>query len=243
MVIIINEAMAKQFFGDEDPLGRHLHLFGRPPGRQIIGIAKTIKYNGIGERETAHMYVPLEQNYASQVVVQVRAVAGNADAMLGTVRRELQQLEPTMPLLAVNTYDTILETSLWAPRLGASLLTAFGTLAMLLAAVGLYGVMAYNVSQRTREIGVRMAIGASTHDVRNMVVRQGLLLAASGVVIGALIALALARLVTNLLYEVSGADPATFLTIPALLLAVAAVATLVPAWKASRVDPVLALRA
>jgi predicted permease len=243
MVMVINEAMAKQFFGDEDPLGRHLHLFGRPPGRQIVGIAKTIKYNGIGDEETAHMYVPLEQNYASQVVVQVRAAGGNADALLGTVRRELQQLEPTMPLLAVNTYSTLMQTSLWAPRMGASLLTAFGTLALLLAAVGLYGVMAYNVSQRTREIGVRMAIGANTNDVRNMIVRQGLLLASGGVVIGAAVALGLARLVTNLLYGVSGADPLTFATIPTLLLIVAALATYVPAWKASRVDPVAALRA
>ena len=240
-VIIINEAMAKQFFGDEEPLGRHLHLFGRPPARQIVGIAKTIKYNGLGENETAHMYVPLEQNYAPQVIVQVRAT-GDADALLGTVRQELQQLEPTMPLLNVNTYRTVVRTSLWAPRMGASLLTVFGVLALLLAAIGLYGVMAYNVSQRTREIGIRMAIGAQGQDVRNMVVRQGLVLAIGGVVLGAAAALGLARLVTNLLFGVSGADPITFVAIPLLLLVVASIATYVPAWKASRVDPVSALR-
>jgi predicted permease len=240
-VIIINEAMAKQFFGEDEPLGRHLHLFGRPPARQIVGIAKTIKYNGLGEDDTAHMYVPLEQSYASQVIVQVRA-QGDADALLGTVRRELQQLEPTMPLLNVNTYRTIVRTSLWAPRMGASLLTVFGVLALLLAAIGLFGVMAYNVSQRTREIGIRMAIGARTGDVRNMIVRQGLLLALGGVAVGAAGALGLARMVTNLLFGVSGADPITFVAIPLLLLLVATIATYVPAWKASRVDPVSALR-
>jgi macrolide transport system ATP-binding/permease protein len=240
-VIIINEAMAKQFFPNEEALGRHLHLFGRPPARQIVGIAKTIKNMTVGENETAQMYVPLEQNYAAQIFVQVRA-AGDPDAVLGTVRRELQQVEPTMPLLNVNTYRTIVSTSLWAPRMGASLLATFGFLALVLAAIGLYGVLAYSVSQRTREIGIRMAIGAQAQHVRNMVVRQGLLLALGGVVIGLATAFGLARLVTNLLFGVSGSDPVTFVLVPAMLLIVAAVAAYLPAWKASRVDPVDALR-
>ena len=114
--------MAKQFFPNEEALGRRIHIFNRPPGREIVGIAKTIKYNFVGEDDTAYMYLPLEQNYTSQVVVQVRA-AGDPDAVLGTVRRELQAVEPTMPLLNVNTYRTVVGTSLWAPRMGASLLS------------------------------------------------------------------------------------------------------------------------
>jgi hypothetical protein len=137
-VIIINEAMAKQFFPNEEPIGRHLHIFNRPPARDIVGIVKTIKYNFVGEEATTHMYVPLEQSYSAQVTVQVRA-AGEPDAVLGTVRRELQQLEPTMPLQNVNTYRSILATSLWAPGMGASLLTIFGVLALLLASVGSTG--------------------------------------------------------------------------------------------------------
>jgi predicted permease len=240
-VIIINEAMAKQFFPNEEPLGRHLHMFNWGPAREIVGIAKTIKVNSVGETDTAYMYVPLEQNYSSQVTVVVRA-AGEPDAVLGTVRKELQQLEPAMPLLNVNTYRSVLSLSLWAPRMGASLLAVFGFLALVLAAIGLYGVMAYSVSQRTREIGIRMALGAGHQNVRNMVVRQGLLLALGGVAIGLAISFGLARLVTNLLFGITGADPVTFVIVTLVLLLVAALATYLPAWKASRVDPVDALR-
>jgi macrolide transport system ATP-binding/permease protein len=240
-VIIINEAMAKQFFPNEEALGRRLHIFNRPPAREIVGIAKTIKYNFIGEDETTYMYLPLEQNYSSEVTVQVRA-QGDPDAVLGTVRRELQAVEPTMPLLNVNTYRSIVATSLWAPRMGASLLTVFGLLALVLAAIGLYGVMSYSVSQRTREIGIRMALGAGQPTVRGMIVRQGLWLAIGGVTVGLAVAFGLARLVTNLLFGVTGADPVTFVVVPVLLLAVALVATLLPARRASRVDPVEALR-
>ena len=240
-VIIINEAMAKQFFPNEDPMGRHLHIFNRPPAREIVGIAKTIKYNFVGEEPTTHMYVPIEQSYSSQVTVQVRA-AGEPDAVLGTVRRELQQIEPTMPLLNVNTYRSILATALWAPRMGASLLTIFGVLALLLASVGLYGVMAYSVNQRTREIGIRMALGAEALQVRGMIVRQGLSLAAGGVILGVAGAFGLSRLVTRLLFGITGADPFTFALVPIVLLAVAGIATAFPAWKASRVDPITALR-
>ena len=147
-----------------------------------------------------------------------------------------------MPLLNVNTYRTVVGTSLWAPRMGASLLSAFGMIALVLAAIGLYGVMSYSVNQRTREIGIRMALGAAQQDVRGMIVRQGLWLAVGGVVVGLAAALALARYVTNLLFGVSGTDLVTFVGVPAVLLAVALVATLLPAFRASRVDPVEALR-
>lgn len=240
-VAIINEAMAKQFWPNEDPIGRHLRLFNDPVPREIVGIAKTIKYNFLGEEETTHLYLPLEQNYASQVTVQVRAT-GDPTSVLGTVRRELQQLEPGMPLLNVNTYRTVFRQSLWAPRMGAWLLGIFGVLALLLASIGLYGVMAYTVSQRTRELGIRLALGARQQDVRNMVVRQGVFLALGGVVIGLLAAYGLARPVANLLFGVTATDPITFAVIPIVLLIVAGLATYLPARRASRVDPVEALR-
>lgn len=240
-VVIINEATARQLFPNEEALGRRIHLFGRPPAREIVGIARTIKYNFVGEPETTHLYLPLAQNYSSQVTVQVRA-AGDPQAVLGTVRRELQAVEPSMPLLNVNTYQAVVANSLWAPRMGASLLAVFGLLALLLAAIGLYGVMSYSVSQRTREIGIRMALGAGQQTVRGMIVRQGFWLALGGVVVGVLVAGGLSRLVTGLLFDVPGADPVTFALVSALLLIVSVTATLLPAIRASRIDPVDALR-
>jgi predicted permease len=241
-VVVINDAMAKQFFPDADPIGRSIHIFNRPPAREIVGVVGTVKALFVGEDPVSQLYLPIEQNYNAQVTVQVR-VAGDPDALIGGVRRELQAIEPTMPLLNVNTYRTVVGTSLWAPRFGASLLAVFGVLALVLAAIGLYGVMSYSVGQRTREIGIRMALGAGTGDVRTMIVRQGVGLALGGVAIGLAVAFGLSRLVTSLLFGIAGVDVLTFAVVPTLLLAVALVATLLPAFRASRVDPVESLRA
>lgn len=240
-VVVINEAMAAQLWPDEEPLGRELRLFGVEAPLQIVGVARTIKYNFIGEEPASYMYLPLEQHHAAQVVVQVRA-AGDPTPVLGTVRRELQQLEPGLPLLNVSTYDGVLSQSLWAPRMAAWLLGVFAALALLLAALGLYGVLAYSVTQRTRELGIRMALGARDADVRTMVIRQGVLLVLAGLVPGLLVSLALSRMITRLLYGVNAGDVVTFTAVPVLLLAVAVAATLLPAWRASRVDPAVALR-
>ena len=173
--------------------------------------------------------------------MQVRA-SGDPSPVLGTVRRELQQLEPGMPLLNVSTYAAVLGQSLWAPRMAAWLLAIFAGLALLLAAIGLYGVLAYSVSQRTRELGIRLALGAREGDVRRMVVRQGVVLALCGLVPGLLASWALSQVVTRLLYNVAPGDVVTFASVPLLLLAVAVIATILPAWRASRVDPAVALR-
>ena len=241
LVAVINETMASQYWPGEDPIGKQFRFIGNPAPIQVVGIAADSKYNFLGENPTPYLYTSLEQTYAPAATVHVRASADPAGIM-NTVRRELQQLEPTMPLLNVNTLTDVFEQALWAPRMGASLLGIFALLALVLAAVGLYGVMAYSVSQRTRELGIRLALGARQQDVRNMVVRQGVLLAVGGVAIGLAAAAALARLVTNLLYGMTATDPMTFAVIPAVLLAVAVVATYLPAWRASRVDPVEALR-
>jgi putative ABC transport system permease protein len=147
-----------------------------------------------------------------------------------------------MPLLNVNTYQSVLHQSLWAPRMGAWLLGIFAALALLLASIGLYGVMTYAVNQRRRELGIRLALGARQEDVRNMVVRQGLLIAMIGVTVGLAVSFGLARLIANLLFGVAATDPVTFAVIPIVLLIVAVLATSFPAWRASRVDPVEALR-
>ena len=240
-VVVINEAMAKQIWPDEDPVGRTLRIFGVETDWQIVGVARTIKYNFVGEDPTSMLYLPLEQNFAAQAAVQVRT-AGDPSSALGTVRRELQQMEPGLALTNVSTYDDVLHQSLWAPRMAAWLLGIFASLALLLAAVGLYGVLAYSVTQRTRELGIRMALGAREGDVRGMVVRQGLLLALAGLVPGVLVSWALSRTITRLLYGVAPGDLVTFTVVPVMLAVVAVAATLLPAWRASRVDPAVALR-
>lgn len=240
-VAVINETMAKQYWTGEDPLGKQFRFFGDPAPLQVIGIVEDSKYNFLGEDSTPYLYTALEQTYAPAATVHVRA-SGDPSTIMNTVRRELQQLEPAMPLLNVTTLRDVFDQALWAPRMGASLLGIFALLALMLASIGLYGVMAYTVTQRTRELGIRLALGARQQDVRNMVVRQGVMLAIGGVVIGLGIAFALARLVTNLLFGVSATDPLTFTVIPLVLLVVALLATYIPAWRASRVDPVVALR-
>jgi predicted permease len=241
LVAVINETMAKQYWPGQDPIGQQFRFIGDPNPRQVVGIAADSKYNFLGENATPYLYTSLEQTYAPAATIHVRT-SGDPAAVMNTVRRELQQLEPSMPLLNVTTLGDVFEQALWAPRMGASLLGIFALLALLLAAIGLYGVMAYTVSQRTRELGIRLALGASRTDVRNMVVRQGVLLALAGVSLGLAAAFALARLVANLLFGVTATDPTTFAAIPIVLLAVAVIATYLPAWRASRVDPVEALR-
>ena len=147
-----------------------------------------------------------------------------------------------MPLVGVFTMTTVFDQALWAPRMGALLLAIFGGLALALASIGVYGVMAYSVSQRTRELGIRLALGATSGEVRRMVLRQGLSLTLSGIAVGTATAVFLARLVSDLLYGISAIDPLTFVVIPVGLLAVAALAIYIPARRASRVDPVVALR-
>jgi predicted permease len=241
LAAVVNETMAKQYWPGRDAVGQQFRFIGDPEPRQVVGIAADSKYNFLGENATPYLYTALEQTYAPAATVHVRA-SGDPAAILNTVRRELQQLEPSMPLLNVTTLRDVFEQALWAPRMGASLLGIFALMALALAAIGLYGVMAYTVSQRSRELGIRIALGAGRGAVRSMVVRQGLALACAGVAIGLAAALALARLVTNLLYGVTATDPVTFAVIPGLLVAVAALATYVPAWRASRVNPVDALR-
>jgi predicted permease len=239
-VVIVNETMARRFWPGEDAIGRRFRFSGQDQLTEVVGVARDSKYNFIGEDPQPHLYQPLRQ--APQAAVTVILRTDNPEAALGTVRSAVQQMEPTLPLTGVFTMAAIFEQALWAARLGATLLGVFGLLALALAAVGVYGVMAYSVSQRTREIGVRLALGASVGRVQRQVLVQGLLLTGAGVIAGLAGGVALSRLVVGLLYDVSPYDPVTLTALPAILLAVAALAIYVPARRASRVDPVVALR-
>jgi predicted permease len=239
-VVIINETMAKRFWPDQDPLGKRFRFFGQEQLTEVVGIARDSKYNFIGEAAQPFIYQPLRQTPQPAVTLQVRSA--NPESMLGSVRSVVQQMEPNMPLVGVFTMRNLFDQALWAPRMGALLLAIFGGLALLLASIGVYGVMAYAVSQRQRELGIRLALGATSGEVRGMVFRQGLGLTIVGVVVGLLAALGLTRLVANLLFNMSPMDPVTFTLIPIVLVAVASLAIYLPARRASRVDPVEALR-
>jgi predicted permease len=240
-VVIVNETMARRFWPDQDAVGQRFRFSGQEQVTQVVGIARDSKYNFIGEDPQPYIYQPLRQIPQSAVTVLLRS--SNPAAALGAVRSAVQQMETTMPLTGVFTMAAIFDQGLWAARLGATLLGLFGLLALALAAVGVYGVMAYAVSQRTREIGVRMALGASVTGVQWQVLRQGLVLTGAGVMLGVACGVALGRLIVGLLYGVSPYDPVTLTAIPALLLLVSALAIYIPARRASRVDPVIALRA
>jgi len=162
--------------------------------------------------------------------------------VLATVRREVQAIDPNLPLIAVSPISEVLDQVLWAPRMGAAMLAVFGLLALILAAVGIYGVLGYSVTQRTHEIGLRMALGAQRSDVLKMVIGQGMILTLIGVVVGLVASFLLARFMSSLLFGVAATDPVTFIGVSLVLAATALLAAFIPARRATRVDPMIALR-
>jgi len=240
-VVVINETMAKQFWPEQEAIGKRFKFFGQDWWNEVIGIAKDGKYNFIGENPQPHIYLSLEQTFESAVSLHVRT-SGDTATALGMARREVQALDRLLPITGVFTYGEILRQSLWAPRMGAALLVVFGLLSLVLAVIGIYGVMSYSVNQRTREMGLRMALGADQGEVLRLVVKQGALLSLGGIAIGLALSFAVTRLVANLLIDVPVRDPLIFVGIPLLLAAAALVASAQPAWRASRVDPTVALR-
>jgi ABC-type antimicrobial peptide transport system permease subunit len=238
---VINEAMAKQFWPDQDALGKRFHFFGEPDLRLVVGIVKDTVVNQIGETPQPVAYLPMTQDYAPAATIQVRT-AGPPEAVIAGVRAQVQELVPAMAITNVQTVREIVNQGLWAPRAGAGMLTIFGALALILAALGVYGVLSYSVSQQTKEIGIRMSLGAQRQQVMRLVIGQGMRLALAGLAIGLTAAFALTRVLTSLLFGVSAHDPLTFVLVPLGLLAVSVLACYVPARRAIGVDPIIALR-
>jgi putative ABC transport system permease protein len=240
MAVVINEAMAKRFWPDQEAIGKRFKFFGQDFFNEVVGIARNSKYNFIGEDETPFIYQATTQVYQPQLSLFVKAA--QPPAVLGTVRGEVQQLDRNLPLTGVFTLNEIFDQALWAPRMAAWLLAIFAGLSLVLSVIGIYGVMAYAVSQRTRELGIRMALGASRGDVLRLVVMQGLRLTAMGVTFGLAVSFAITRLVVSLLYSVSPTDLVTFTVVPLLLAGAALLASYLPALRATRIDPMVALR-
>jgi len=249
-VIIINEAMARRIFGSvEKAVGKRL-AFGDSDGegdavetewREIVGVAGNVLHGGLNKPAEAEMYMPYLQSPSAfmSVVVRTAYEPGNLTA---AIRREVAAVDKDQPILEVSTMRQRVSESVAPQRFSASLLMVFALFALLLASVGIYGVIAYSVTQRTHEIGIRMALGAQGRDVLRLVVGQGMVLALTGIGVGLVAAFALTRVLSSLLYGVSATDPVTFVSVALLLVAVALLACYIPARRATKVDPMVALR-
>jgi predicted permease len=244
-VIMINETFAKKYFPGRDAVGLHVG-FGSDPGTptdmEIIGVVKDIKYTSLRDEIPPQAYVPyMADRFLGGMVVYVRTTA-DPNLLMTAIRSKVRDLDANVPLFAMRTTDTQINNSLSTERMIASLSAVFGFLATLLAVIGLYGVMAYTVAQRTREVGIRMALGAAQGNVIWLVMREVLILVAIGVAAGVPAALALTKLVQSQLFGLSPHDPATLVLATIALASVACAAGYIPAWRASRLDPMRALR-
>ena len=241
-VIIVNQRMAQTLWPGESAIGKRIFIGAESrDALEVVGVVKTGKYRTLAEDPRPFFYYAMGQLRPRTMALVMRS---NVDprSLVSAIRGEVGALDPRVPLSGVKTMDEHKTYALWAPNMAASFSLAFGVVAILLSAVGLYSVMAYVVSQRTREVGIRMALGANRADVLRMITRQGMRLAAIGVGIGLVLSLALAQVLSSLLIGVSGYDVTIFVLVPALLAMVALVACYLPARRATKVDPLVALR-
>ena len=241
-VAIVNEKFARFYFGNQNPIGRRIGPEGdkTPPDFAIVGVVKDGKYASLREELPRFWYIPVEQRDAQDLTLYVRA-AGNAEPMISTLRRVIHGIDPNALIDNPKTLEVQIDEDLAADRLLATLTTFFSALATVLASIGLYGVMAYSVARRTHDIGIRMALGAARSDVLWLVLRQALLLVVSGLALGVPLTWALTRLVSSLLYGLRPTDPLVLTGSVLILFAVAALASYLPARRASRLDPLAAL--
>ncbi|HVE79581.1 MAG TPA: FtsX-like permease family protein, partial [Gemmatimonadaceae bacterium] len=242
-VALINQTAAARFWPGESAVGKRVRIGGsaEEPWTEIVGVVGDVRHTSLGLPPTPELYLPFAQDPSRGVTLVLRA-DGAPERLTTAVRAELAQLDPTLPLSDVQTMATRLGQSLTLPRLYMTLFAVFSGVALVLAAIGIYGTMAYSVAQRTHEIGIRMALGAQARDVLRMVVGQGALLATAGIAAGLLAALLVTRVMRTLLFEVSTTDPVTFVGVPLVLATVALLASWLPARRATRVDPVVAFR-
>jgi putative ABC transport system permease protein len=244
-VLIINETLAKRFFPGGDAVGKHItpgfSTTGENVSREIVGVVGDVKHQGLRGDAVPEFYFAQAQMPPPITTVVVRTI-GDPRALAGVVRQEIQSADKNAPVYNVRTAEEYLSISVAPTRFNMTLLVAFAAVALLLTAVGLYGVISFTVSQSTHEIGVRMALGAQSHDVLRLIVWQGMSLTLIGVLVGLATSLSLMRVMASLLYDISATDPLTFVGVTVLLMLVALVACFVPARRATKVDPMIALR-
>jgi predicted permease len=240
-VMVVNETFVHRYMGGGNPIGRRVHGWGE--WFTVVGLVKDSKYNNLTEAHLPFFYVPFRQIYRADMglAVYVRSSSNSNDAA-ATIRREVRGIDPGVSIVDLMPMAEHVGETLYTQRVAANLLSAMGVLALLLAAVGLYSVMAYSVTQRTHEIGIRMALGAESRDVLKLVVGQGFVLTLIGLGAGLVATLAFTRLLANFLYGTTTTDPTTFVAGSALLACVALLASYIPARRAARFDPMVALR-
>ncbi len=238
-VAMISEAMARRFWPRQDPVGERFTASGRSV--TVVGVVADIMFRSLGEVPQPFFYMPLAQQYRPEVNLQVRMVGAPA-ALLATLRREVQEIDPGLAVFEAKTLSAQLDLALWPARIGAALLGTFGLLALVLATLGIYGLMAYSVNRRTRELGIRIALGARQSDILRLVVGQGMTLVLAGLILGLIGASVLSHLLASFLYGVSAFDPVTLGLTSLILGNVALVACGLPALKAARTNPLVALR-
>ncbi|HJZ83078.1 MAG TPA: FtsX-like permease family protein, partial [Pyrinomonadaceae bacterium] len=239
-VVIINKALAARLFPGQEAIGKTVRKGPGMPPLEVVGLAEDIKHHNLTEAPLPHFDL-LRHNYGSYTNFVLRAHGPAAD-LIPQVRRELLLLDPSIQTNEIESMAVSVGNVLAPMRLASTLVGLFGGLGLVMASVGLYGVMAWMVSRRTREMGIRIALGAQTGDVLTLVIRQGMILAAAGIVVGLVVALAGTRLIKTQLYQVSATDPLTFIVIAAVLAGVSFLACYLPARRATKVDPLVALR-
>jgi predicted permease len=245
-VAVVNEAFVKRLMpnvsSSAEAVGKRF-AFGsaRGPYMRIVGVVQTGKYFNIAEDPRPFVWTPMSQDYQSNGILTVRT-DGNADALLGAVRKQVQTIDPNLPLYDVKTLTEHMRFALFPPRIAATVLGVFGLVALLLSAIGIYGITSYTVAQRTHELGIRLALGAQRSDVLKLVLRHGFKLTMIGAALGLGGAYLATRAITSVLYGVSATDPFTFVFVSSLLIGVALVASYVPSRRATKVDPLIALR-
>jgi putative ABC transport system permease protein len=255
-VVIVNQALAKKYWPKEDPIGKVITI-GKgigpqfeEPSRQVVGVVATVKETGLGDGDVGVMYIPQSQvaqgitTLANSVIPLSWAVKTAMDPMTlnAAIQREFQAVDSAMPVARVRTMEQVMAEGTSRQNFNMMLLTIFAGIALLLAAIGIYGLISYSVEQRMQEIGIRMALGAGRSAMLRMVIGQGMKLTLAGVVVGLGIAYGLTRLLASLLFGVKASDPMTFAVVAAILVSVALLACFIPARRATKIDPVIALR-